>query len=264
LGCDIHLYVEKRQADGTWAVVKGPNPRIEDCRLYAAKARERGDEDRAKGLEEEAASIESGAKAQYEPDEDGYLSESRNPEIHQGWLYDGRNYDLFAILANVRNGRGFAGVKTGLGFNPIAEPKGLPEDVSGYVKAASDQWDGDGHSHSWHTLADLLAYDWHQMTFQHGVVDENEYKVFKETGEPNSWCGDVGGQKVRHITPEEMDALLAGTFEREADVWYHTRLQWPVTYNKAANHFYVDSLPKLQELAGDDPASARIVFWFDN
>jgi hypothetical protein len=41
-----------------------------------------------------------------------------------------RNYDVFAILANVRNGRGFAGVVTGGGFNPIAMPRGLPPDVS--------------------------------------------------------------------------------------------------------------------------------------
>ena len=43
---------------------------------------------------------------------------------------DGRNYDWFAILADVRNGRGFAGVSTGEGFNVIAMPKGLPEDLS--------------------------------------------------------------------------------------------------------------------------------------
>lgn len=43
---------------------------------------------------------------------------------------DGRNYDWFAILADVRNGYGFAGVSTGSGFDVIAEPKGLPEDLS--------------------------------------------------------------------------------------------------------------------------------------
>jgi hypothetical protein len=66
-----------------------------------------------------------------------------------------RSYDTFAILANVRNGRGFAGVKTGEGFIPISEPKGLPDDVSEKVKGSAEHWDLDGHSHSYHTLKDL-------------------------------------------------------------------------------------------------------------
>ena len=41
-----------------------------------------------------------------------------------------RNYDWFAILANVRNGIGFAGISTGEGFGIVSEPKGLPEDLS--------------------------------------------------------------------------------------------------------------------------------------
>jgi len=42
----------------------------------------------------------------------------------------GRNYNWFAVLADVRNGRGFAGIKTGEGFDPIADPKGFPSDAS--------------------------------------------------------------------------------------------------------------------------------------
>ena len=60
--------------------------------------------------------------------------------------YDGRNYNLFSILANVRNGYGFAGCDTGDGFVPIDKPRGLPDDVSGIIKQSSDQWGLDGHS----------------------------------------------------------------------------------------------------------------------
>ena len=72
--------------------------------------------------------------------------------------YDGRNYDLFAILADVRNGHGFAGCVTGERFNPISEPKGLPDDVSKKIKKESDKWDGDGHSHSYFTVKELLDF----------------------------------------------------------------------------------------------------------
>lgn len=46
-----------------------------------------------------------------------------------GDWYDNRNYDVFAILADVRNGSGFAGVSTGEGFAPIAPRRGIPADA---------------------------------------------------------------------------------------------------------------------------------------
>ena len=55
-----------------------------------------------------------------------------------------RNYTLFATLAGVR------------GDEPIAYPKGIPEDCSPEYKKLCDDWDGDGHSHSYFTLSELL------------------------------------------------------------------------------------------------------------
>jgi len=65
-------------------------------------------------------------------------------KYHDGYEgYDARNYSLFAILASVRNGRGFGGVDTGSGFTPILgydEPcRGLPEDMSeGLIRGDRD------------------------------------------------------------------------------------------------------------------------------
>lgn len=87
------------------------------------------------------------------------------PRLHH------RNYAVFAILANQRNGEG---------FTPISEPRGLPPDVSNALaaihandvaeepdeskedadgEAYGDYWVGD-HSFSWLTLAELL--EWRQ------------------------------------------------------------------------------------------------------
>lgn len=100
--------------------------------------------------------------------------EVKNKETGQwefkGEAYGGRNYDAFAILADVRNGRGFAGVKTGEGFNPIADPKGVPSDASAEYKERVEDWKGDGHSHSYFTVAELKAYDWNQTTIKSGLV----------------------------------------------------------------------------------------------
>ena len=62
-----------------------------------------------------------------------------------GWeLYShptvGRDYELFAKMAGVRNN---GEIET------IAQPKGLPNDISYIVRHASADWDGDAHSHSW-------------------------------------------------------------------------------------------------------------------
>lgn len=53
-----------------------------------------------------------------------------------------RHYNFFAALAGVRG--------------PGPHPKGLPEDVSPYVKEEAERWDGDGHSHSWYSAAEFV------------------------------------------------------------------------------------------------------------
>ena len=55
-----------------------------------------------------------------------------------------RSYTLFATLAGVR------------GDDPIEYPKGIPEDCSLEYKKLCDVWEGDGHSHSYFTLRELL------------------------------------------------------------------------------------------------------------
>jgi hypothetical protein len=111
MGCDIHLYVERR-TDSGWEHV---------------------------------------------PDHSDDWRDTAN------W-YSTRNYNLFAILADVRNGHGFAGIKTGDGFIPIDYPRGLPADVSTKVDAECVEWGIDGHSHSHLTIAEILAFDWDQST----------------------------------------------------------------------------------------------------
>ena|SRR3990167_1143062 len=65
--------------------------------------------------------------------------------------FQNRNYTLFTILAGVRSE----------GNLPIiSEPRRLPKDVSPYVQRRSDEYDSDGHSHSFLTLAELEKFDW--------------------------------------------------------------------------------------------------------
>lgn len=84
--------------------------------------------------------------------------------VDVGLLSTPRNYHDFAVLANVRNGTGFAGSITGDTWMVLFDEKGLPEDI-GYVELETisfvnnegdedTYWLGD-HSHSYLTLAEI-------------------------------------------------------------------------------------------------------------
>ena len=74
---------------------------------------------------------------------------AEEPEIKCIELYSSRNYDLFAVLADVRNYDG---------MECIAYPKGLPWDVTEYVKHEYQAWEDDAHSCSYFTLRELIDY----------------------------------------------------------------------------------------------------------
>lgn len=233
MGCDIHLYVEKKNPiSGAWKAIKGVNePEIKDFEEYAEKAKTRGDNADywLKRIEEEKAGTHD-------------------------FIWSGRHYFLFSLLANVRNE---------YGANPISEPKGLPDDVSFLVSEKSAEWGVDGHSHSFLTARELIEFNWDQVVTVEGWVSEQQYKEFKEKGSPSGWCGAVGGGGVQHITNREMDNFIAGKGFRLSDAYYTLiNWQWPYTYY--ARSFHDWSIPKLKELAGDDLDSIRLVFWFDN
>lgn len=195
-------------------------------------------------------------------------------------FYNGRNYNLFAILANVRNGRGFAGCKTGEGFVPIAQPRGVPKDACEEYIDQVAAMGADGHSHSWFTLRELLDYDWTQTTRLQGWVDfkagEKWLRWGRDHGEgPESYCGGVSGGSVKHISVQELEQLCEKyrKLTREGQEAMLTQMahtyamvSWTETYYQAASHFWSDVIPKLLKLAGgvDGVDKVRIVFFFDN
>lgn len=186
-------------------------------------------------------------------------------------FYKGRNYDLFAMLANVRNGHGVAGVDTGDGFVPIAMPRGLPEDVSPEVLAESDGWDCDGHSHSFFTVVELLAYDWTRTTKKRGWVNGPEFAAWSrwDRGQgfgPKRYSGGVAGGGITHIDIGGMQLAINDAKNDEAAIAAlastYTQVQWETPYYRSASNFLSETLPRLWKLGA--PADVRIVFWFDN
>jgi hypothetical protein len=184
---------------------------------------------------------------------------------------DSRNYDEFALLANVRNGRGFAGCDTGDAIQPISMPKGLPTDVCDSIKAQSDEWSCDGHSHSWLTAKEIKDYPADTTKKIHrGWVNATGYKQFKENGYPDSWCGFVDGRGVVRVLECDFEKVnkameLLANFEGKDVTKVYTQVQWGTIAKESAPWLFNEALNQLMERSangtGDD---VRIVFWFDN
>lgn len=200
-------------------------------------------------------------------------------------FYHNRSYDLFAILADVRNGHGFAGVKTSDGFTPISPPRGLPEDVCKEIAELSEQYGIDGHSHSWLTVKELMAFDWTQTVKKCGLVNGEMYYKWNQynsgKGEPpEEYYGGVGGPGVNIVSEEKMSQLISEMKDKliEEGITHYRRelleqikkelnytycsVEWEQPYHKVARFFLSDCLPRLWQLG--EPDKVRVVFWFDN
>lgn len=206
------------------------------------------------------------------------------------WDID-RDYDCFAILADVRNGHGFAGIKTGDGFEPIisftdgdgelAHRRGWPTDCCSELKAEDID-----HSPSWLTLQELQAYDWKgQIARKTGVVslpDYIEWRAQKTSRAPERYSGGVMGPSVETLRADHADRLLA-IGERSADGWKRDKwggwvappghpstcvqVEWLESYDVASGAFYAKHMPSLAKVAereGVSPADLRLVFYFDS
>lgn len=242
MGCDIHIFVEKKIGD-EWVSIRGKDP-MED--YYKER----------------------------------YIEAMNNPELPlerkeywinkyaehrksclENWIYDGRNYTLFALLADVRNGiysKFYNEPATGRYIEPISEPRGLPDDVSTEVLEASNFWTWDAHSRSYFTLKELQDYKPKEKIKYRNLVTKCEYEEYLRTGSPKSWCG---GSNAKIISNEEMEQWIRGEINYPDGDFIQTILEWEeeVTESTRLDEI-IDELVKL----GGNPENVRIVFWFDN
>lgn len=193
-------------------------------------------------------------------------------------FYNERNYDLFAILADVRNGYGFAGLDTGDGFKFIAEPRGLPNDMSSDL-AENAEWEVEvfgGRTPSWLTVAEIMAFDWTQTTVKRGFVKGAEFEEWirsrRDCGlSPSGYCALPGPTQTIVTEPEMLEAVNGIKGDDPPKVWRpkikkdlentYCHVSWEETYRNAAGSFITETLPRMQRLG--DPGDVRCVFWFD-
>lgn len=78
---------------------------------------------------------------------------------HYSHLYIERSYALFGKIAGVRSDE----------FDPVAEPRGLPEDMSVVTAFDAKLWEGDMHSTGWLTADEMEdVRKWYQQRVGYG------------------------------------------------------------------------------------------------
>ena len=244
MGCDIHLFVEVRK-DGKWEAIKD----IDKIALWQAQ-------ENLKDFE----NLDEGEVSGYtEMDFIERVEQESQPKYM--FLYNGRNYNLFSMLADVRNGY----ISNGNTYviTPISEPRGVPSDVSDAYKEYVEEWGADGHSHSYFTLAELDTPYWLGTERFGGYVTPESFKAHMDGGQFGSYVNTRDNDTV--VSNEEMEAYVKSDefnpFRRDL----LTFIEWDMPRYKLESYFYNEVLGYLRKL-GEDYGSdnVRIVFFFDN
>lgn len=154
-----------------------------------------------------------------------------------------RHYQLFSHLAGVRNGTGFAGVRTGDPVTPISEPRGIPSD---FVLGNNGEWLGD-HSYSWLTAEENLSHDFGNNR-RDGIVSMHVYVGWDGVSPPSSYCGGVYGNGIVVAdSPVDID-----------DSTTHVRVEW--IESDDVFDYFLDEVRRLKD-AHDE---VRMVLGFDS
>lgn len=221
--------------------------------------------------------VKNEKRYKWEPLEGSYEIEEDDGEkymnigpYHSDW-YFGRDYDSFAVMADVRNGRGFAGVDTGDGFEVIDRPRGIPTDASELYKEVCEIWEGDGHSHSFLYLRELK--EWYnnaasKTTKHRGIVDLSYYRKMKEEGKtsPDSWCDGISGPGVVVMDTVRADKFIDEEMTEADGASYHVKIEWEETYLNSAFALkcYIEKLMEIEVEKNLCHNCVRVCFFFDN
>lgn len=194
-------------------------------------------------------------------------------ETETGWRFKekqfriNRHYQLFAVLADVRNGFGFAGCITGIPVVPISMPRGLPDDVEEErYDEDEDCWYNDygDHSFSWLLGSEMLEWWENAPTVTKiGILTLEDFLNWDGKSEyEGSWCGGIGGPDIHvYDTLEKDDAWIIRNFDfKQYSHITHVRTSWQVDLKNELSYFFDGMIKPLVDEYGE----IRFVFGFDS
>lgn len=180
----------------------------------------------------------------------------------------GRHYQLFAVLANVRNGFGFAGIPTGEVVEPISQPRGLPDDfevADGKLHPIDPNnlppWDRENypdvtlwmgyHSFSWLTGEEMLAwFETAPSLLKTGILSKDVYTSWDKVQPPSCYCASISGQGIVIVDQDSAETTTD---------WTHVLCSWSSDLKQELAYFF-DEVAKLVSEYGE----IRFVFGFDS
>jgi len=198
-----------------------------------------------------------------------------------------RNYELFSILADVRNhsGRGSKSMRmltdpdTGREFEweydtddgghdpliPISAPKGIPDD-------ATEDWreflaEGERrkmvfHDHSFLTIGELRSGQWDQVVYRQAILTEEEYLALTLVGiKPTQLARGAGGEGVRVVNEVEYAAGIRGESTTAVDARWR---EGPLTECTPTFQIMMDAMDMAAKEVLEGPESIRVLFAFDS
>jgi hypothetical protein len=275
MGCDIHLVVEAKDDDGKWQFVPGPIIDCWSCKgtgIISPASHPRAKPDwMAENNGKPCYWCNPVRSYTYNPvteDETECVDPFRNVEpgkVRDEWWSD-RHYDIFAILANVRNGRGFAGVPTSDGLPYISNGRGKPDDMTDKTKEWFSLHGGD-HSDTWVSLTEVMKYDWTYPVRKTGIVTINEFDTYLRRGAPDGWSGDISGGNVVQVSNEVMTQMIKDGRHKAAvhgyidSKLYTTRINWVWSTSHIAEAF-MERMKMLAMEVGEH--ECRLIMDFDS
>lgn len=172
--------------------------------------------------------------------------------IPEGARAEARNYPLFAILADVRNGFGFAGSATHDPVDPLFAGRGLPPDF------AVDDYVGE-HSFTYATAAELYAVPWDLPYHMMGYIRADDYAEFKASGRPSRYYADIWCPDILKLTEEDFRHYTADT----TDVYVH--IDWTATpIADCTFRRWLNSEPMLDLVEQYGAKNVRVTMGFDS
>lgn len=180
--------------------------------------------------------------------------------IETSWAMD-RDYTLFAILAGVRNGYGFAGCYRHEPVAPIAEGRGLPTwlQVEDEYSSDLDGWLGD-HSYTYMTLDEIVSWEgWKEHIIVGGVMDVDHFKETVATKiEPKHWCGDIVGDRIKIHQWDNKNPIIP----EDAT---HVRCQWVSAKVLGEDYsWFLDEIKRIKEEHSSEDSEIYLVVGFDS
>lgn len=182
-------------------------------------------------------------------------SYNSNDWIDCGEIENDRNYCVFSMLADVRNGLGFAGAKTYEPLIPISKPRGFPGDfnivgdcviIESWERKNFAYWMGD-HSFSWLTVDEILAWDgWSKDLQMEGFISPDEWERMQREGDdPQVWITWFSGDSCKDYVKHH---------------WTNPFIQRARVFRAWLDYVAL----KHSNILEKDPTSLRIVFGFDS